>query len=266
MMQKKELSKKETKNPWNTLLDSYNFHCCFALSQCTVMQWLLLINQTSEISPRVLEEKVAQLKSAAIEDLKEREKEKRKLLERNDQVRDFRSRWERELYLFKFRNIFVTILNWISLYRKISLLERYCGGLSGNQHKTGQKVLFQSSFFSKRYYVNLQSAVARNQCGIMWKSTSFVQIRGGKNDILLCLICLPDSSDPSQMTKFIKEVKTCWSRSGRPKKIILERKANWKRKGKDLRRNIRRVLRLAKGTLIHKVGCFSCWWIFLLMF
>ena len=71
-------------------------------------------------------------------------------------------------------------------------------------------------------------------------------------------ICLPDSSDPSQMTKFIKEVKTC---SGRPKKIILERKANWKRKGKDLRRNIRKVLRLAKGTLIHKVGCFSCLWI-----
>ena len=40
----------------------------------------------------MLEEKVGQLKSAAIEDLKKREEEKRKLLERNDQVRDFRSR------------------------------------------------------------------------------------------------------------------------------------------------------------------------------
>ena len=125
--------------------------------------------------------------------------------------------------------------------------------------KPDKRFYSKAHFFSKGHYAHLQSAEARNQCGIMWKSTSFVQIRGGKNDILLCLICLPDSSDPSQMTKFIKEVKTC---SGRPKKIILERKANWKRKGKDLRRNIRRVLRLAKGTLIHKVGCFSCLRIF----
>ena len=145
---KKNWAKKETKNPWNKLLDSYNFHCCFDLSQCTVMQCLPLINQTSEISPRVLEEKVAQLKSAAIEDLKEREEEKRKLLERNDQVRDFRSRWERV--------VFFQIKKYICDHFKLNfslsqnLLERYCGGLSGTQHKTGQKVLFQSSFFLQR--------------------------------------------------------------------------------------------------------------------
>ena len=263
MMQKKNWAKKRNKKP----LKYSFFYSCFDLSQCTVMQCFhAMWSPFNQPNFRNLT-KGAGGEGRPAEKCRhwgfEREREGEKKVAGEE--------WPSERFQIQVRErvVFVQIQKYICDHFKLNfslsrnLLERYCGGLSGTQHKTGQRVLFQSSFFSKGYYAHLQSAEARNQCGIMWKSTSFVQIRGGKNNILLCLICLPDSSDPSQMTKFIKEVKTC---SGRPKKIILERKASWKRKGKDLRRNIRRVLRLAKGTLIHKVGWFSCLWIFLLMF